>query len=43
MNRIEQRFADLKSAGKKGFIAYIGAGDPNLSATKELAVALDEA
>ena len=43
MNRIEQRFADLKSADKKGFIAYIGAGDPNLSATKALAVALDEA
>ena len=43
MNRIEQRFADLKAAEKKGFIAYIGAGDPNLSATKALAVALDEA
>ena len=43
MNRIEQRFANLKAAEKKGFIAYIGAGDPNLSATKELAVALDEA
>ena len=43
MNRIEQRFADLKSADKKGFIAYIGAGDPNLSVTKALAVALDEA
>jgi|TARA_B100001971_G_scaffold214057_1_gene249525 tryptophan synthase alpha chain len=42
MNRIEQRFADLKVAGKKGFIAYIGAGDPNLSATKELALAFDE-
>ena len=43
MNRIEQSFADLKAAGKKGFIAYIGAGDPNLSATEKLAVALDEA
>ena len=43
MNRIEQSFADLKAAGKKGFIAYIGAGDPNLSATEKLAVAFDEA
>ena len=43
MNRIEQSFTDLKAAGKKGFIAYIGAGDPNLSATEKLAVALDEA
>ena len=43
MNRIEKSFADLKAAGKKGFIAYIGAGDPNLSATEKLAVALDEA
>ena len=43
MNRIEKSFADLKTAGKKGFIAYIGAGDPNLSATEKLAMALDEA
>ena len=43
MNRIEKSFADLKAAGKKGFIAYIGAGDPNLSATEKLALALDEA
>ena len=43
MNRIEKSFADLKASGKKGFIAYIGAGDPNLSATEKLAVALDEA
>ena len=43
MNRIEQSFADLKAAGKKGFIAYIGPGDPNLSATEKLAVAFDEA
>ena len=43
MNRIEKSFSDLKAAGKKGFIAYIGAGDPNLSTTEKLAVALDEA
>jgi tryptophan synthase alpha chain len=43
MNRIEQRFTDLRADKNKGFIAYIGAGDPNLAATKELAVAFDEA
>jgi tryptophan synthase alpha chain len=43
MNRIEQRFADLKAAGQKGFVAYIGAGDPDLEHTRQLALALDEA
>ncbi len=43
MNRIDQRFADLRAAGQKGFVAYIGAGDPNLAATEKLAVALDTA
>ena len=42
MNRIEQRFSDLKASGGKGFIAYIGAGDPSLLATRKLAVAFDE-
>jgi tryptophan synthase alpha chain len=42
MNRIEQRFAELKRAGKKGFVVYIGAGDPNLEATRELALAFDK-
>jgi len=43
MNRIEERFAKLKRDGKKGFIVYIGAGDPNLAATRELALAFDKA
>jgi len=43
MNRIEECFARLQSAGRKGFIVYIGAGDPNLAATCELAVAFDRA
>ena len=43
MNRIVAKFAQLKSAGKKGFIVYIGAGDPNLAATRELALAFDKA
>lgn len=42
MNRIEERFAQLKKRGRKGFIVYIGAGDPNLKATRELAIAFDK-
>ena len=43
MNRIVERFARLKSEGHKGFIAYIGAGDPNLQATREIGLAFDKA
>ena len=43
MNRIEQCFARLKKSGKKGFVVYIGAGDPNLAATRDLALAFDQA
>src|SRR5579862_9498150 len=43
MNRIEECFARLKRAGQKGFIVYIGAGDPNLAATRALALAFDKA
>ncbi|HEX7571424.1 MAG TPA: tryptophan synthase subunit alpha, partial [Verrucomicrobiae bacterium] len=43
MNRIVEKFAALKRAGKKGFIVYIGAGDPNLAATRDLALAFDKA
>jgi tryptophan synthase alpha chain len=43
MNRIVEKFAALKHAGGKGFIVYIGAGDPNLEATRELALAFDRA
>src|SRR5690242_16001763 len=42
MNRIEERFAHLKHKGTKGFIAYIGAGDPDLNATRDLALAFDQ-
>ena len=41
MNRIVERFARLKQAGEKGFIVYIGAGDPNLDVTRQLALAFD--
>lgn len=43
MNRIIERFARLKKDGKKGFVVYFGAGDPNLAATQQLAVAFDKA
>jgi tryptophan synthase alpha chain len=43
MNRIVEKFDRLKKSQKKGFIVYIGAGDPNLAATRELALAFDEA
>jgi len=43
MNRIVERFARLKRDGKKGFIVYIGAGDPDLEATRRLALAFDRA
>jgi tryptophan synthase alpha chain len=41
MNRIEARFARLKKDGQKGFIVYIGAGDPNLEMTRRLALVFD--
>jgi tryptophan synthase alpha chain len=41
MNRIMERFAQLKSNGRKGFVAYIGAGDPDLRTTRDLALAFD--
>src|SRR5208337_4069447 len=43
MNRIVERFARLRREGKKGFIVYIGAGDPDLAATRRLAIAFDRA
>src|SRR5580658_6476076 len=43
MNRIQERFARLQNAGEKGFIVYIGAGDPHLKATRELALVFDQA
>jgi tryptophan synthase alpha chain len=43
MTRIEKRFAQLKSEGRKGFIPYITAGDPSLEVTLQLVLALDKA
>ena len=41
MTRIGKRFDDLKMAGRKGFVAYITAGDPNLEQTHDLVLELD--
>jgi len=43
MNRIDARFAQLRAAKQKGFVVYIGAGDPTLEATRQLALAFDQA
>lgn len=42
-NRIDQKFAELRAAGRKGLIAYICAGDPNLAQTKALGLAFEKA
>jgi tryptophan synthase alpha chain len=41
--RITKRFEQLKREGRKAFIPYITAGDPDLRTTEELILALDEA
>jgi len=42
-NRIDRKFASLRNQSRKGFIAYITAGDPGLAATKSLAIAFEKA
>jgi tryptophan synthase alpha chain len=41
MNRIEERFRLLREKSKKGFVVYIGAGDPDLETTRRLALSFD--
>lgn len=43
MNRIVERFEKLRARGQKGFVAYIGAGDPDLEATRQLVLGFDAA
>ena len=43
MNRIIQKFQDLKKQNRKAFIAFITAGDPDLKTTQELAIAFEKA
>lgn len=42
MTRIGRRFETLKEQGRKGFVAYITAGDPDLGATHKLVLELDQ-
>lgn len=42
-SRVDRRFAELKKAGKKGFIAYLSAGDPSLEDTVDIVLRLEEA
>lgn len=42
-NRIDKRFAELKKARRKAFIAYITAGDPSLGRTERIALELERA
>ena len=42
MNRIVERFPRLSRERQKGFVVYIGAGNPNLEATRQLALAFDK-
>lgn len=43
MSRIDQRFADLRAAGRTGLVTYITAGDPDLPRSAEILVRLDRA
>ena len=43
MRRIEAAFTALKEQGRKGFIPFITAGDPDLATTEQLLVELDHA
>jgi tryptophan synthase alpha chain len=43
VNRIVERFAQLRARRQKGLIIYIGAGDPDLDATRRLAMTFDQA
>jgi tryptophan synthase alpha chain len=42
MNRITERFKSLRAEKKKGFVVYIGAGDPHLEATRQLTIGFDK-
>lgn len=41
MNRIDKKFKLLRASNKKGFIAYVTAGDPDLPTTKRIVLALE--
>ena len=41
--RVDRKFETLKRQGSKGFIAYLGAGDPNLDDTVDIVLRLEDA
>ena len=43
MTRIDRKFADLKDQGKKAFVAYVMAGDPDYETSLEIVKGLPEA
>jgi tryptophan synthase alpha chain len=43
LSRISESFACLKQEGKKGFIPFITAGDPDLNTSRDLILELDQA
>lgn len=42
MNRIDQKFTQLKEAKRKAFISFVTAGDPNLEVTHDLVLAFEK-
>jgi tryptophan synthase alpha chain len=43
MTRIDDKFAELKASGKKAFVTYVMAGDPNFDASLEIVKGLPAA
>lgn len=43
MSRIEERFTQLRKAGKSGLVTYVTAGDPDLQRSAEIISRLDKA
>ena len=43
MTRIDKKFQELRASGRKAFIPFITAGDPDLKTTADLILALDRA
>lgn len=41
--RVDRKFIELGTQGKKGFIAYLSAGDPNLTDTVDIVLRLEDA
>ena len=42
MNRIDERFLELRLKGKKAFIPFITCGDPSIEETKNIVLELEK-